>query len=59
VTVQADRCTTADASMRSAMATLDLERLDVVHAGADTFPLAAHVRALAATSVPRELKAMR
>lgn len=45
--------------MRSAMATLDLERLDVVHAGADTFPLAAHVRALAATSVPRELKAMR
>lgn len=33
-------------SMRSAMSDLDLSRLDVVHAGADTFPLAAGVRAV-------------
>ena len=34
-------------SMRSAMADLDLSRLDVIHAGADTFPLATGVRAVA------------
>lgn len=34
-------------SMHSALADLRLERLDVVHAGDHTFPLAATVRALA------------
>ncbi len=34
-------------SMRSAMETLQLNRLDVIHAGADTFPLAPGVRAVA------------
>jgi hypothetical protein len=33
-------------SMRSALADLDLERIDVVHAGGTTFPLAERVRAL-------------
>jgi len=33
-------------SMRSAMSDLDLSRLDVIHAGSDTFPLAAGVRAV-------------
>jgi predicted AAA+ superfamily ATPase len=35
-------------SMRSAMADLRLTRLDVIHAGRDTFPLAPHVRAVSA-----------
>ena len=34
-------------SMRSAMETLELDRLDVIHAGSDTFPLAPGVRAVA------------
>ena len=34
-------------SLRSVMADLNLSRLDVIHAGADTFPLAKGVRALA------------
>ena len=34
-------------SMRSAMSDLELSRLDVIHAGADTFPLAKDVRAVA------------
>ena len=34
-------------SMRSAMDDLSLSRLDVIHAGADTFPLAKGVRAVA------------
>jgi hypothetical protein len=34
-------------SMRSALKDLKLERLDVVHAGKDTFPLATNVRAVA------------
>ena len=34
-------------SMRSALQTLKLDRLDVVHAGKETFPLAARVRAVA------------
>ncbi|MBX7100293.1 MAG: ATP-binding protein [Myxococcaceae bacterium] len=35
------------ASMRSALATLGLERLDVVHAGDETYPLAPRIRAVA------------
>lgn len=34
-------------SMRSAMSDLDLSRLDIIHAGSETFPLAAGVRAVA------------
>lgn len=34
-------------SMRSALETLRLHRLEVVHAGPETFPLGAQVRALA------------
>lgn len=33
-------------SMRSAMSDLDLSRLDIIHAGSETFPLAAGVRAV-------------
>ena len=33
-------------SMRSAMSDLDLSRLDLIHAGSETFPLAAGVRAV-------------
>jgi len=35
-------------SMRSAMSSLGLERLDVVHAGPRTFPLGEGIRAVAA-----------
>lgn len=38
-------------SMRSALVDLKLDRLDVIHAGADSFPLAPRVRAIAASRV--------
>lgn len=38
-------------SMRVALADLDLDRLDVVHAGEDTFPLAERIRAVAVRRV--------
>jgi hypothetical protein len=41
--------------MRSALETLRLDRLDVVHAGRGTFPLAPRVRALAARDLLRGL----
>jgi hypothetical protein len=34
-------------SMRAALADLGLQRLDVIHAGDETFPLAKNVRAVA------------
>ena len=43
-------------SMRSALVDLDLTRLDVVHAGTETFPLARRIRALAAAHLLTELK---
>jgi len=43
-------------SMRSALADLALTRLDVVHAGADTFPLAGSVRAVAARRLLDDVK---
>jgi hypothetical protein len=46
-------------SMRSAVETLQLRRLDVVHAGDATFPLAPKVRALAAAALLAELKPLR
>jgi uncharacterized protein len=43
-------------SMRSALTDLHLERLEVVHAGEQTFPLAANVRALALTRLLDDLE---
>jgi len=43
-------------SMRSALDDLRLSRLDVVHAGDETFPLAARVRAVAASRLIEDLK---
>ena len=43
-------------SMRSALDVLRLERIDVVHAGASTFPLADRLRALSIREVPTRLE---
>ena len=43
-------------SMRSAVETLRLDRLDVVHAGSDRYALAPHIRALPAAQLVRELR---
>ena len=43
-------------SMRSALETLRLERLDVVHAGTERYPLAPNIRALPAASLAAALK---
>ena len=43
-------------SMHSALADLKLDRLDVVHAGEPTFPLAEQVRALALTRLEEDLE---
>ena len=42
-------------SMRSAMETLRLDRLDVIHAGTNSYPLASGVRALPAAELPTAL----
>jgi hypothetical protein len=42
--------------MRSALETLQLTRLLVVHAGKDSFPLAPRVRAVSAAALTEELK---
>ena len=46
-------------SMRSAVETLDLQRLDVVHAGQRLYRLAPRVRALPAAQLSAELRPMR
>lgn len=46
-------------SMRSALETLDLRRLDVVHAGQRTYRLAPRVRALSAARLAAELRPLR
>ncbi|MCY4078490.1 MAG: DUF4143 domain-containing protein, partial [Acidobacteria bacterium] len=46
-------------SMRSALETLSLERLDVVHAGQRSYSLARRVRALPATRLAAELRPIR
>jgi len=46
-------------SVRSALESLELTRLDVVHAGTETFPLSRKVRALAAANILDELKRLR
>ncbi len=43
-------------SMRSAMDDLGLSRLDVIHAGDHSFPLAKHVRAIAGTRILDDLR---
>lgn len=43
-------------SMRSALADLELTRLDIVHAGRDTYPLARRVRAVALSRVMQDLE---
>lgn len=47
------------ASVRSALETLDLERLDLIHAGEDTFPLAERVRAVPLRRVWEEVEVLR
>lgn len=42
--------------MRSALEDLELDHLDVIHAGEATFPLAERVRAVAARSLLREIR---
>lgn len=42
--------------MRNALADLKLKRLDVIHAGEDTFPLAKEVRAVALVKLLNDLK---
>jgi predicted AAA+ superfamily ATPase len=42
-------------SMRSALADLSLARIDVIHAGADTFPLARNIRAVSASRLLEDL----
>jgi uncharacterized protein len=46
-------------SMRSALECLDLTRLDVIHAGTETFPLARKVRAVAAARLLEDVKGLR
>lgn len=46
-------------SMASVMEDLDLERLDVIHAGEATFPLTGKVRAVAARSLLEKLEPLR
>ncbi len=43
--------------MRSSLADLRLDRLDVIHAGRETFPLAPGVRAVAARRLLVDLRA--
>jgi hypothetical protein len=46
-------------SMRSALGDLELTRLDVIHAGSETFPLAPRVRAVAAERLLADLAPLR
>jgi len=46
-------------SMRSALADLKLDQLDVIHAGKETFPLAERVRAVAAGRLLEEIEPLR
>lgn len=46
-------------SVRSALADLELDRVDIVHAGDHTFPLAERVRALALGRLYEDLEALR
>lgn len=46
-------------SMRTALADLDLPRLDVIHAGADTYLLSDRVRAVAMSRILQDLEPLR
>ncbi len=46
-------------SMRAALADLELSRLDVIHAGTETFPLAPHIRAVAAVRILKDIEPLR
>ncbi|MDE0224262.1 MAG: hypothetical protein OXP28_03915 [Gammaproteobacteria bacterium] len=46
-------------SMRSALETLNLDRLDVVHAGTERYQLESRIRALPASHLPAELPRLR
>ena len=43
-------------SMRTALEDLPLDRVDVIHAGSETFPLGQRIRAVAASRVPDDLR---
>ncbi len=43
-------------SMRQALSDLKLQRLDVIHAGGNTFPLSNHIRAVASSRLFKDLK---
>jgi len=45
-------------SMRHSLKDLKLKRLDVIHAGDDTFPLAANIRAVALKNILTDIKPM-
>jgi hypothetical protein len=45
--------------MHVALADLKLERLDVLHAGENTFPLASKIRAVAARRMLQEVASLR
>ncbi len=49
----------ATASARTALSSLGLDRVDVVHAGGETYPLSDRIRALAAARVLADLKPLR
>jgi len=46
-------------SMRAALTDLQLSRLDVIHAGSETFPLAPRMRAVAATGILEDIEPLR
>lgn len=46
-------------SMRSALENLRLDRLDVIHAGAETYPLGERIRAVAARRIPDDVSRAR
>lgn len=50
---------TVTPSMRTALADLKLQRLDVIHGGRETFPLATRIRAVPLDQVAREISILR
>ena len=50
---------TVTPSMRSALADLKLQRLDVIHGGADTFPMSDRIRAVPLTRVGEDIAPLR
>ena len=46
-------------SMRAALEDLELSRIDIIHAGSETFPLARRIRAVAARRILQDLEPLR